>query len=89
MVSTTDGNTYNNRRPNDNREMRYYANLLFNGAEFRGRKIEYYLSEDTDVFPHGVDSPEGLGNALHSSKTGYNIRKFQDESVDVNGAYFS
>ncbi len=83
--TTTDGNTYNSRRPNNGREMRYYANLLFNGAEFRGRRIEYYLSEDTDVFPHGLDSPEGLGNTLHSSKTGYNIRKFQDESVDVNG----
>ena len=83
--STTDGNTFNSRRPNTDREMRYYANLLFNGADFRGRDIQYYLSEDTDVFPHGVDSPEGLGNAQHSSKTGYNIRKFQDESVEVGG----
>ena len=83
--STTDGNTYNSRNPNADREMRYYANIIYNGVEFRGRNIEYYLSEDTDVFPHGVDSPEGLGNVLHSSKTGYNIRKFQDETVDVNG----
>ncbi|WNJ20576.1 RagB/SusD family nutrient uptake outer membrane protein [Pontibacter sp. G13] len=82
--NTTDG-TFDPANPNDNREMRYYANLLFNGAEFRGRKIEYYLSEDPDTYPHGLDSPEGLGNPLHSSKTGYNIRKFQDELVDVNG----
>ncbi len=83
--TTTSGGTYDPANPNDNREMRFYADLLFNGAQFRGRDIQYYLSEDTDAFPHGVDSPEGLGNALHSSKTGYNIRKFQDESIDVNG----
>ena len=83
--TTTSGGTFDPANPNANREMRYYADLLFNGAQFRGRDIQYYLSEDTDAFPHGVDSPEGLGNALHSSKTGYNIRKFQDESVDVGG----
>ena len=68
-----------------NREMRYYADLIFNGAQFRGREIQYYLSEDPATYPHGLDSPEGLGNVEHSSKTGYNIRKFQDENVDVNG----
>lgn len=83
--STTDGASYNPQNPNEGRELRYYANLLFNGAEFRGRKVEYFLSEDVNANPHGLDSPEGLGNALHSSKTGYNIRKFQDENVDVSG----
>lgn len=87
--TTTREGTFDPANPNDNREMRYYADLLYNGAQFRGRDIQYYLSEDVAVFPHGVDSPEGLGNALHSSKTGYNIRKFQDESVDVNGGISS
>ena len=83
--SRTDNGSFDPTAPNDNREMRYYANLVYNGANFRGRDIQYYLSEDTDAFPHGLDSPEGLGNAQHSSKTGYNIRKFQDEGVDVSG----
>ncbi len=83
--TSTDGSTFDPDNPNDGREMRFYANLIYNGCTFRGREIEYYLSEDTDAFSHGVDSPEGLGNNQHSSKTGYNIRKFQDESVDVNG----
>ncbi|SHJ11499.1 RagB/SusD family nutrient uptake outer membrane protein [Pseudozobellia thermophila] len=81
--SSTDGPLYDANNPNDNREMRYYANLNYNGAQFRGRDVQYYLSEDVDAFPHGLDSPEGLGNTLHSSKTGYNIRKFQDESVGL------
>lgn len=83
--TTTDEGTYDPAAPHDNREMRFYANLLYNGANFRGRDIQYFLSEDVDAHPHGLDSPEGLGNAQHSSKTGYNIRKFQDESVAVNG----
>lgn len=83
--STTEDGTYDPESPNEGRELRYYADLLFNGAEFRGRDIQYFLSEDVNVFPHGLDSPEGLGNTQHSSKTGYNIRKFQDESVEVSG----
>lgn len=83
--TTTDQGTFDAQNPNDGREMRYYANLLFNGAEFRGRDVQYYLSDDPNVFLHGLDSPQGGGNQQHASKTGYNIRKFQDESVDVEG----
>ncbi|MDW5288049.1 RagB/SusD family nutrient uptake outer membrane protein [Formosa sp. PL04] len=80
--STTNGGTFDPNNPNANRELRYYANLNYNGAMFRGRDVQYYLSEDPNVYPNGLDSPEGLGNVLHSSKTGYNIRKFQDESLN-------
>lgn len=83
--TTTGAGTYDPATPHDNREMRFYADMIYNGADFRGRGIEYYLSADVDSFPHGLDSPEGLGNTAHSSKTGYNIRKFQDEAIDVNG----
>ncbi|TGV00778.1 RagB/SusD family nutrient uptake outer membrane protein [Flavivirga rizhaonensis] len=74
--------------PNANREMRYYANLNFQGADFRGRPINYALSDTIPgqtepAFPHGLDSPQGGGNKLHASKTGYNIRKFQDESLSA------
>lgn len=79
--TTTSGESYSADDPNANREMRYYANLNFNGSLFRGREIEYFLSEDNTIVPDGLDSPGGLGNVLHSSKTGYNIRKFQDESL--------
>ncbi len=77
----TDEGGYDPVNPNDNREMRYYANLNFNGAQFRGRDVQYFLSADVNVNPHGLDSPEGLGNTAHSSKTGYNIKKFQNEAL--------
>ncbi|MEN8703412.1 MAG: RagB/SusD family nutrient uptake outer membrane protein [Polaribacter sp.] len=83
--TTTSGATYNTTAPNDNREMRYYANLNFQGAEFRGRPVDYALSPSNPAL-HGLDSPEGNlvgspSNVLHSSKTGYNIRKFHNESL--------
>ncbi len=84
--TTTENGTYNPNDPHTNREMRYYANLLFQGAEFRGRPVDYALAENpSEDCPNGLDSPEGLGNTLHSSKTGYNLRKFLDESVEVAG----
>lgn len=68
--------------PNTNREMRYYANLNYQGAMFRGRPVDYALAVTPSVTtPDGLDSPKGLGNVQHSSKTGYNIRKFQDETL--------
>ncbi|WP_349663142.1 RagB/SusD family nutrient uptake outer membrane protein [Cellulophaga lytica] len=84
--STTNDASFDPANPNINREMRYYADLNYNGAEFRGRKVQYYLSDDTGTHPHGLDSEQGLGNQQHSSKTGYNIRKFQDESIGTLNA---
>ncbi|WP_299255656.1 RagB/SusD family nutrient uptake outer membrane protein [uncultured Aquimarina sp.] len=83
--TTTDGSSYDPVNPNDNREMRYYANLNFQGAEFRGRSVDYALCP-SDPTLHGLDSPAGStvgspGNDLHSSKTGYNIRKFHNENL--------
>jgi hypothetical protein len=79
-----DGITYDSSIQNDNREMRYYANILYNGAEFRDRDVQYWVRTDVEE-TGGLDSKYGDGNTNHASKTGYNIRKFQDESVDVAG----
>lgn len=81
----TSTGTYNPTNPNDNREMRYYANLNYQGAIFRGRAVDYALSPANPSL-HGLDSPQGTsvgspGNQLHSSKTGYNIRKFHNEGL--------
>ena len=85
--TSTDGGTFNPADPNANREMRYYAVLNFQGSVFRGRAVDYALSPANPSL-HGLDSPEGStvgspGNNLHSSKTGYNIRKFHNESLTL------
>jgi len=80
----TNEGSYDTNAPNANREMRYYANLNFQGTPFRGRAVDYALADNpSPETPHGLDSPQGLGNTGHSSKTGYNIRKFQDESIGL------
>ena len=83
--STTDAGSYDPANPNDNREMRYYAVLNYQASMFRGRAVDYALSS-VDPSMSGLDSSEGdkagsPGNKLHASKTGYNIRKFHDESL--------
>lgn len=83
--TTTSGTTFNAANPNDNREMRYYADLNFQGSNFRGREVDYALASDPSQVD-GLDSSNGSkvgspGNDGHSSKTGYNIRKFQNESL--------
>ncbi|MRT91949.1 RagB/SusD family nutrient uptake outer membrane protein [Ancylomarina sp. 16SWW S1-10-2] len=83
--TSTDGSSFDSANPNEGREMRYYADILYEGAQFRGRAVDYALSVDPASVPNGLDSPKGEGNTKHSSKTGYNIRKFQDENVDVTG----
>lgn len=85
------GSSYDPLNPNTNREMRYYADINFQGAYFRGRKVDYALltpATSGNSSLNGPDSPNGLVdgigvNQAHSSKTGYNIRKFQNESVGL------
>ncbi|MFP4620390.1 MAG: RagB/SusD family nutrient uptake outer membrane protein [Bacteroidales bacterium] len=58
----------------DNREMRFYANVVYQGCTYRGRETEFYL-------PGGLDSKDGP-ESWNYARTGYTMRKFQDESVD-------
>jgi len=59
-----------------NRDPRFYANILYNGSEFRGRKVEGFL-------PGGKDSKDGPAG-WNWSRTGYWMRKFMDESIDFS-----
>lgn len=67
---------YNAQNPYVNRDPRFYATVLYNGKVFRGRAIETFM-------PGGKDSPDGSG-AWNTSPTGYSMRKFCDETVDIN-----
>ena len=62
-----------------NREIRFYANLIFNGAMYRGRPAQFYI-------PGGLDSPQGPGSH-NASWTGYCQRKFMDESYDFTTSF--
>lgn len=57
-----------------NRELRFYANIVYQGASYRGRETEFYL-------PGGLDSPDGP-QAWNYARSGYAMRKHMNESVD-------
>jgi starch-binding outer membrane protein, SusD/RagB family len=72
----TDGASgYNPQAPYANRDPRFYATILFNGADYRGRKVETFL-------PGGKDSPDG-NEPWNTSPTGYYLRKFLKESISL------
>lgn len=58
-----------------NRELRFYADIVYNGAEYRGETMQFYL-------PDGNQSQYGPGGAGQYSLTGYTVRKYMDESYD-------
>ncbi len=70
------GSGYDTRAMYDNRELRFYANINYQGATFKGRELQYWL-------PGGADSQDAPG-PNHFAATGYNLRKFLDESITVD-----
>lgn len=75
---TTAGSGYNPQNPYVNRDPRFYATILFNGAPYRGRAVETFT-------PNGLDSPAGP-EAFNTSPTGYYLRKFINEGRDLGDA---
>lgn len=61
-----------------NRELRFYANINYQGSSFHGVELEYWS-------PFGNNSKDLLGNdGRHFALTGYNLRKFLDESIEID-----
>jgi hypothetical protein len=65
---------YDPQNPYINRDPRFYATILYDGAPFKGREIETFL-------PGGKDSKEGSLSPWNASETGYYPRKYIDESI--------
>ncbi|HEY9260569.1 RagB/SusD family nutrient uptake outer membrane protein [Chitinophaga sp.] len=68
-------NATQRKSPYENRDPRFYASILYNGAPYRARNVETFL-------PGGKDSKDGNGN-WNTSPTGYYVRKFINESNPV------
>ncbi|BAV08907.1 Starch-binding associating with outer membrane [Filimonas lacunae] len=72
----TDGTSgYDINNPYTGRDKRFYASILYNGASYRGSTIETFT-------PGGKDSQEGSDN-WNTSKTGYYLRKFTNETYPL------
>lgn len=69
-----DDPAYDPQNPYVNRDPRFYATILYDGAPFKDRDVETFV-------PGGRDSREGPISAWNATETGYYIRKFIDESI--------
>jgi len=72
-------NTTHTSAPYANRDPRFYATILYNGAPYRGRNVETFT-------PGGKDSKDGNDN-WNTSKTGYYLRKFLDDNLPINNPW--
>ncbi len=70
---------YNATTPYVNRDARFYATILYNGATYRGSTIQTYT-------PGGKDSNDGPSN-WNTTKTGYYLRKFMDDSYPIENPW--
>jgi len=73
------GSGYDASNPYVDRDPRFYANILYNGAPYRGRNIETFL-------PGGRDSRDGPSN-WNTSKTGYYTKKWTDDANPINNPW--
>lgn len=71
--------SYNNA-PFTNREPRFYASILYNGASWKGRTIELYVNGDDGYMDFATTGQDNV----HKSTTGYLIRKFVSDDTDIN-----
>jgi hypothetical protein len=70
---------YDAQSPYANRDPRFYATILYNGAAYRGSTVDTYL-------PGGKDSQDGPSN-WNTSKTGYYLLKFMDDNNPIDNPW--
>ena len=83
-----DGATYDATHPYDNRDYRFYANILYNGCTYRNHVMDMATTDGkkgADITPYGTSTSAAV------SRTGYYMGKFVDESqtIDNNETYAS
>ena len=75
MISES-GSGYDPANPYLNRDPRFYADILYNGTQFRGRAYEPFVG--------GFDSPQSSIENWNASLTGYNWRKYANEAEPID-----
>ncbi|MET1054188.1 MAG: RagB/SusD family nutrient uptake outer membrane protein [Pedobacter sp.] len=70
---------YNAATPYANRDPRFAATILYNGAAYRGRNIETFI-------PGGLDSKDGQDN-WNTTKTGYYLKKFMNDAYPLQNPW--
>lgn len=75
LAITDAASGYNAARPYINRDPRFYTDILYNGAAWKGRKIQTYAG--------GLDEQS---TQTDRTRTGYYTRKLSDEQLTIGGS---
>ncbi len=67
---------YDPTHPYQNRDPRFYADIVYNNEMLRGRHVQFYIG--------GMDSEQGGIDTWNASKTGYTLNKFVDPTISIN-----
>ena len=70
---------YSDQDPYTNRDPRFYATVLYNGAPYRGSTVQIYT-------PGGKDSKDGPSN-WNTTKTGYYLKKYMDDNMPIDNPW--
>lgn len=72
-----------------NRDPRFYATILYDGAKWMTRNVETYFDVDSNGKITGGGKDTKFGNdSWNASPTGYNMKKFMDEGYALNSWNF-
>lgn len=75
--------------PYENRDPRFYATILYDGAQWMSRPLETFFTVDASGKETGGGKDSKYGNdSWNTSLTGYNLKKFQDETYVQNSWNF-
>ncbi len=86
------GSGYDRNNPYEGRDWRFYANILYDGAEWKGKTLDiHYTVVDGTEVPGEDLTPYGTSEEAAVSRTGYYMAKFCNErqTIDNDGTYAS
>lgn len=86
------GSGYSASDPYANRDYRFYANILYDGAQWRGHTMDLHYTMVDGKEEAGEDlTPYGTSQTASVTKTGYYMAKFLNETqaIDNNDTYAS
>lgn len=86
------GSGYDRNNPYDNRDVRFYANVLYDGAEWRGNIMDLHYETVDGAEVAGTDlTIYGSSNESGVTRTGYYMAKFlnQRQAIDNDQTYAS
>jgi hypothetical protein len=70
---------YDENNPYAGRDPRFAATILYNGANYRERKVETFI-------PGGKDSRDGIDN-WNTTKTGYYLKKYMNDAYPLQNPW--